>query len=155
MSYARKMLQPGEHVLHVGQFHGIVYARSLALLVNGMAVLAVRSTPEGRMVIYAASGLLICLAALNAFMIWFKRVTTELAVTERRIIYKTGFIARSTAEMNVNRVEAVEVEQGILGRLLNFGTVHIRGAGGGIENLTKVAGPLELRSSTTAPAMNR
>ena len=82
-----------------------------------------------------------------------RQFTTEIAVTDRRIIYKTGFIARHTAEMNMHRVETVAVEQGIFGRMLNYGLVHIRGTGAGIENLTKVADPLALRSAITAPTM--
>jgi uncharacterized membrane protein YdbT with pleckstrin-like domain len=57
--------------------------------------------------------------------------------------------------MNMHRVETVAVEQGIVGRLLNYGTVHIRGTGAGIENLTMVASPLALRSAITAPTIER
>lgn len=90
---------------------------------------------DDRTIIYVISGVLVLIAALSAFRAWFKQFTTEIAVTDRRIIYKTGFISRQTAEMNMHRVETVEVEQGIFGRLLNYGTVHVRGTGAGIENL--------------------
>jgi len=92
-------------------------------------------------------------AAVSAFLALFKQFTTEIAVTDRRIIYKTGFISRETAEMNMHRVETVAVEQSIVGRVLNYGTVDIRGTGAGIEDLKMIADPLALRSAITAPTM--
>jgi uncharacterized membrane protein YdbT with pleckstrin-like domain len=155
MSYVAKVLQPGEQVVHVGRLHWIMYLPAIIVLCVGVAVLAVPSTSDNRAIIYIISGVLVLIAALSAFRAWFRQFTTEIAVTDRRIIYKTGFIARHTAEMNMHRVETVAVEQGIVGRLLNYGTVHIRGTGAGIENLTMVASPLALRSEITAPTIER
>ena len=61
---------------------------------------------------------------------WFIRWITEIAVTDRRVIYKRGFITRHTEEMNMDKVESVDVDQSILGRLLDYGTVHVIGTGG-------------------------
>jgi uncharacterized membrane protein YdbT with pleckstrin-like domain len=155
MSYVAKVLQPGEQVVHVGRLHWIMYLPAIVVLCIGLAVLAVPSTSDNRAIIYIISGVLVLIAALSAFRAWFRQFTTEIAVTDRRIIYKTGFIARHTAEMNMHRVETVAVEQGIIGRVLNYGTVHIRGTGAGIENLTMVANPLALRSAITAPTIER
>jgi uncharacterized membrane protein YdbT with pleckstrin-like domain len=151
MSYVAKVLQPGEHVVHTGRLHWIIYVPALVIFCIALIILAIPSTPDNRVIIYSFSGVLALIAALSAFRSWFRQFTTEIAVTDRRIIYKTGFIARHTAEMNMHRVETVAVEQGILGRMLNYGTVHIRGTGAGIENLTIVAQPLTLRSAITAP----
>ena len=131
-----------------------MYLPAVIVFCIGLAVLAVPSTSDNRAIIYIISGVLVLIAALSAFRAWFRQFTTEIAVTDRRIIYKTGFIARHTAEMNMHRVETVAVEQGIFGRMLNYGLVHIRGTGAGIENLTKVADPLALRSAITAPTMD-
>jgi uncharacterized membrane protein YdbT with pleckstrin-like domain len=155
MSYVAKVLQPGEHEVHVGRLHWIMYVPSLIVLVIGLAVLAIPSTSDTRPVLYGVAALLVVIAALSAFRAWFKQWTTEIAVTDRRIIYKTGFISRHTAEMNMHRVETVAVEQGLLGRMLGYGTVHIRGTGAGIENLTMIRDPLALRSAITAPVPDR
>jgi uncharacterized membrane protein YdbT with pleckstrin-like domain len=154
VSYVVKVLQPGEAVVHIGRLHRIMYLPALLTLCIGLAVLAIPST-DNRLIIYAISGVLVLIAALAAFRAWFRQFTTEIAVTDRRIIYKTGFIARQTAEMNMHRVETVAVEQGIFGRMLGYGTVHIRGTGAGIENLTMIADPLALRSAITAPSIDR
>jgi uncharacterized membrane protein YdbT with pleckstrin-like domain len=155
MSYVAKVLQPGEHVVHVGRLHWIMYVPALIVLVIGLAVLAIPSTSDTRPILYGGAALLAVIAALSAFRAWFKQWTTEIAVTDRRIIYKTGFISRHTAEMNMHRVETVAVEQGLLGRILGYGTVHIRGTGAGIENLTMIQDPLALRSAITAPVPDR
>ena len=92
---------------------------------------------------------------------WFIRWITEIAVTDRRIIYKRGFIYRHTAEMNMDKVASVDVDQSILGRMLDYGTVHVFGIGAGqttdgnnrvrgIEHLHRIASPLALRNAITA-----
>ena len=58
---------------------------------------------------------------------------TELSVTNHRVIYKTGFIRRHTVEMNMDKVETVNVDQTILGRILGYGTIHVLGTGQGIR----------------------
>ncbi len=64
---------------------------------------------------------------------WFTRWITEFAITDRRVISKRGFIMRNTAEMNMDKVESVKVEQSVLGRLLDYGTVTVVGTGQGLE----------------------
>jgi uncharacterized membrane protein YdbT with pleckstrin-like domain len=155
VSYVAKVLQPGEQVVHVGRLHWIMYLPAIIVLCLGLAVLAIPSTSDNRVIIYGISGVLVLIAALSAFRAWFRQFTTEIAVTDRRIIYKTGFVSRHTAEMNMHRVETVAVQQGVVGRMLGYGTVHIRGTGAGIENLTMISDPLALRSAITAPAADR
>ena len=71
------------------------------------------------------------LFAVTLFRAWFARWITEIAVTDRRIIYKRGFIWRHTEEMNMDKVPSVDVDQSILGRMLDYGTIHVIGTGGG------------------------
>jgi membrane protein implicated in regulation of membrane protease activity len=88
MSYVAKVLQPGEHEVHVGRLHWIMYVPSLIVLVIGLAVLAIPSTSDTRPVLYGVAALLVVIAALSAFRAWFKQWTTEIAVTDRRISTK-------------------------------------------------------------------
>jgi uncharacterized membrane protein YdbT with pleckstrin-like domain len=60
-------------------------------------------------------------AVLTAIKEWLEQWITEIAVTDRRVIYKTGLIRRQTAEMNMDKIESVKVDQSLLGRLLNYG----------------------------------
>lgn len=73
--------------------------------------------------------------------------STELAVTTKRIIVKHGFIRRSTIEINLNKAESIQVDQGLLGRLLNFGTLIISGTGTAHAPLTGIADPLAFRKA--------
>ncbi len=84
-------------------------------------------------------GLLLFLAA------WIKYRTTEFAVTDRRIIAKTGLVSRKTIEMFLDKVESLNVDQGILGRVLDYGSVTIRGTGSTSEPIDSISAPLALR----------
>ena len=76
---------------------------------------------------------------------WIRYKTTEFAVTDRRIIAKTGLISRSTVELFLDKVEALHVDQSVPGRLLDFGTITMRGTGTTLEPIRDISAPLELR----------
>lgn len=78
-------------------------------------------------------------------MAWVKVHSTEIAITNRRIIAKFGFIGRRTIEINIAQVEALRVEQGFWGRLLNFGTIIVSGTGSSLEPAPDIADPLVFR----------
>ena len=80
---------------------------------------------------------------------WFQWWITEIAVTNRRVIYKKGLIRRQTNEMNMDKVESVQIDQSILGRMLDYGNVTILGTGEGFETLRTIASPIELRNGIT------
>ncbi|GAA5161019.1 PH domain-containing protein [Viridibacterium curvum] len=73
--------------------------------------------------------------------------TTELAITTRRVIVKSGFIRRSTVEININKVESIQVDQEVLGRIFNFGTLIISGAGSPQAPITGISNPMEFRKA--------
>ena len=78
-------------------------------------------------------------------MAWIRVRSTELAITNRRVIAKSGFVKRHTVEINLDKVEALKVEQGVWGRLLNFGTIFISGAGTSVAPIANIADPLVFR----------
>jgi len=90
------------------------------------------------------------LALVSGIHAWFLRYTTEIAVTDKRVIYKRGFINRHTIEVNMDKVASVDVDQSILGRLLNYGTVTVRGTGLSFEPLRRIESPLALRNAIIA-----
>ena len=73
--------------------------------------------------------------------------STELAVTTKRIIVKYGFIRRQTIEINLSKAESIQVDQGILGRLFDFGTLVISGTGTSHAPLTSIAEPMAFRKA--------
>ena len=74
-----------------------------------------------------------------------RRKTSEFAVTNRRVIIKTGFISRHTLELNLIKVESVAVEQSLFGRMFNSGTITIIGTGGTRESFSRIQDPLGFR----------
>ena len=81
---------------------------------------------------------------------WFHRWTTETDVTNMRVVHKTGFIKRRTFEMALDKVESVDVNQSILGRILDYGDVTVQGIGEGKETIKTIASPLDFRNHITA-----
>lgn len=73
------------------------------------------------------------------------KATTEIAITNQRLIYKTGLVARHVGEISVNRIEGVNVLQSIFGRMLNFGRLAVRGMGVGEVVLPPIEDPLRFR----------
>jgi len=93
-------------------------------------------------------GILTLIAVIGlVFLVWaWIRVrSTELAITNRRIIAKFGFVQRHTVEINLDKVESLKVEQNVSGRILNFGTIFISGSGSSVAPIPNIADPLVFR----------
>ena len=73
------------------------------------------------------------------------KYSDEFAITNRRVIIKTGLISRKTFEMNLSKIESVNIDQTILGRIFGYGTILIVGSGGTREIFPKIKNPLEFR----------
>ena len=73
------------------------------------------------------------------------KYSDEFAITNRRVIIKTGLVSRKTFEMNLSKIESVNVDQGIFGRMLGYGTIRIVGSGGTSEVFPNIKNPLEFR----------
>ena len=149
MSYVQRVLQPGEQVRHISSIHWIVYwpGGAVALLAVVAYWLSDTRLLTGlwRYTAYA----LALVAVILLIQQWFQWWVTEIAVTNRRVIYKTGLVRRQTNEMNMDKVESVQIDQSILGRMLDYGDVTILGTGEGFETLRTIASPIELRNSVT------
>ena len=78
---------------------------------------------------------------------WLKRWLSEFVITNRRIVIKEGFIARRTFEMNLSKIETVNVDQTVMGRILNYGSITIIGTGGTTETFHNIARPMKFRQS--------
>jgi uncharacterized membrane protein YdbT with pleckstrin-like domain len=151
MSYVQSVLQPGETVRFHTNVHWIKYVPGLALFLAAAVVYLLFARPGSGSMIWTILTLLV--AAVGAglmFLTWFERWNTEIAVTDKRIIYKQGFISRDTLEMSLSKVESVLVDQTILGRIFGYGDITLRGTGGGAEPLRTIAHALEFRSHVTA-----
>ncbi|MEO6841444.1 MAG: PH domain-containing protein [Bradyrhizobium sp.] len=151
--YIDDILQPGEKVLYSTNAHWIFYLPAIGAGMVAIFFLVVsRVFVEGSLTLVclalaAISGLFALYQMLTA---WFHRWTTETDVTNLRVVHKTGFIKRRTFEMSLDKVESVDVYQSILGRILNYGDVKVRGVGEGAETIKTIASPLDFRNHITA-----
>jgi uncharacterized membrane protein YdbT with pleckstrin-like domain len=151
--YIDQILQPGEKVLYSTNAHWIFYLPAILAWIAAAALLVLsRATiTEGIILLCLSASAVVALAGLYwTVKAWFHRWTTETDVTNLRVVHKTGFIKRRTFEISLDKVESVDVNQSILGRILNYGDVTILGVGEGRETIATIASPLSFRNFITA-----
>ena len=124
-SYVEGALTKGEQVVYQGK---VSIWSLVPLLLLGLIFLA-----------FYGLGLLFWIAAA------IKYFTTELAITNKRVIAKFGLISRSTIEINLQKIESIQVNQGILGRIFNFGSIVVSGAGNPQAPIPGISSPLQFR----------
>lgn len=152
MSYVERVLQPGEQVRHISSIHWILYWPGVAVALLAVAAYwfgETRWLPRAWQYTAYALALVAVVLLVKEWLQWW---ITEIAVTNRRVIYKRGLIRLQTNEMNMDKVESVQVNQSVLGRMFDFGTVKILGTGEGFEALRTITGPIKLRNSIIAGA---
>jgi uncharacterized membrane protein YdbT with pleckstrin-like domain len=151
--YIDDILQPGEKVLYSTNAHWIFYWPAIAawIVAAVLLVLSRAAVTEGVVLLCLSASAVVALAALYwSATAWFHRWTTETDVTNMRVVHKAGFIKRRTFEMSLDKVESVDVNQSILGRILNYGDVTVQGIGEGKETIATIASPLAFRNFITA-----
>ena len=156
MSYIESHLDAGETVIYETRLHWIVmvgktFLGCLLLGLPGVFLLyfafnqtGVHHKSANSMMIEAGAALLLCCAAV-IFWSMLQRNAMEMALTNRRVVIKTGVMARSTTEMPLAKVESIQVNEPVLGRMLGYGTILVIGTGGTSEPFDQVANPLEFR----------
>lgn len=144
--YSRSTLAPNETPFYKTSLHWIVFVRFAFL---GLAVF-----------LFVAMPLAIALQALTGSELgWFALplpvlflvpptlafASSELVITDRRVLIKTGIIHRQTLEMFISKIESVGVDQGFFARMFDYGSVLVRGTGGFEQAFEAIAAPLEFR----------
>jgi len=124
MGYVESNLMKGETVLYRGRLHWIIFFWPVLLF----------------FLIVPLIGALI------------RNATSEFAVTSRRVIVKVGLITRTTLELNLSKVESIGVDQSLLGRMLNYGTIVVVGTGGTREPFADIADPMGFRRAVNEAA---
>lgn len=169
MLYVEQSLGPDEELVHVGRFHwfhilqafmGIVWGvlGSVMVLVGciymyrhmgwfppDLGVLAsVRGLHPGLRI---AAFVVFLLGLLQFTQMMIVHATTEIAITNNRLVYKRGLIARQVGEISIDRIEGVSVIQTIMGRIFNYGRLIVRGMGVGEVILPPIADPIAFRKA--------
>lgn len=138
MSYVESVVMPGESILATAKTHWFIYVIPAFWVIASVA-LTVALPPAGVVAIPVSLFLL--------FRAWLYAFSTELAVTSKRVIAKFGFIRRNTVELRHDKVESLHVDQGIFGRIFDYGSVTLTGSGGTNAPIPFIAKPLKFRSA--------
>jgi uncharacterized membrane protein YdbT with pleckstrin-like domain len=156
MSYVESNLVPGETVIYQTRLHWVVMLWHIILgcfllVLPGALLLYYARSQTGLEIralhIMEGAAALLVVSGITAILVGMvKRNATEMAVTNRRVVIKTGLASRKTIEMLLNKVESIEVSETTSGRMLGYGTIVVIGTGGTPQPFHKVAHPLEFRS---------
>ena len=146
MSYVEEHLLPGETVVYRAALHWVAFV-TRALLIVVLLVLAAFAFWWDLPVV---GGVLIALSLVPLAWAYITQTSSEFAVTNKRVVIKVGWIQRNTLELLLSKVEAIGVDQGVLGRLMGFGTITVTGTGGTDEQFRMIAKPLEFRRQVQA-----
>lgn len=151
MGHIENNLITGEVVTYRARLHWILFVKPLlvALTIITIGVLIfyaadLRNELSTQAILLAAAALLV-ISAGPIVSVALRWGSAEFAVTNKRVILKVGFIQSATAEMFLNKIESVGVDQSIGGRILGYGTIVIRGTGGSLEPFHRVSAPLQFR----------
>ena len=152
MGYINKNLIEGESVIYEARPHWVLFMKpgliSLIFVVVAVALFYFAAdsmdSENTRWMQYIGVALLV-LAIIPIVVGFFRRSAREYAVTNKRVVMQNGLMQRQTEEVFLNKVESIAVDQSVMGRMLGFGTVIIRGTGGSFGPFERVSAPLELR----------
>ena len=145
MSYVDNNLMSGEQVLYRAKLHWGIFVFPAILLFIGLIIAISAGAGVG-----GGGGTFLALVILLLFaipiLLALKRyLTTEFAVTSRRVIVKEGFIRRKALDLNHNRVEGLMVNQGVFARMFNAGTIWVMGTGGTKQPAHFIIDPMAFR----------
>lgn len=142
MGYVDSNLLPNEQVTYRARLHRIIYLFPFCLFVIAIVV----AIAGGRWTALA----LAVLALITMLPPWVRSISSEFAVTNKRVLVKVGLVRRHSLELLLQKVEGIGVDQGILGRILGYGTITVSGTGGTREAFRMIANPLEFRRQVQA-----
>ena len=146
MSYIKSQLLPGEEIKYRGHLHRSIFAPAFSFAVVAVLTLVI--------VLQSGDWPLFCglVAAALVSYIWAQILysTSEFAVTNKRVVIKVGWLRRRTVETMLSKVEGINVDQSLLGRLLGYGSIIITGTGGTQEPFRNIGSPFEFRRQVQA-----
>lgn len=140
MNYIEKNLMAGENIVYQTKLHWAVFLWPVFFFLISIPFFINADT--------AIIGVfLIPIAIIAGISSFIKYSTSEFGITNRRVIVKTGLIRRNSLEVLLNKIEGIQVNQGILGRILNYGSITISGTGGTKDPFHGITNPLDFRKT--------
>ncbi|MBS0287344.1 MAG: PH domain-containing protein [Proteobacteria bacterium] len=143
MGYIDENLISGEEVAYRARLHKVLF---VGPAIFAMAFFALSYWLLTHVSIYTDyAPLSFVVGALIILSPMLTYISSEFAVTNKRVIAKVGYMRRQTVETFLQKIEAIEVQQSLFGRIFNWGTIVIIGTGGTNEYFQNIANPLAFR----------
>jgi uncharacterized membrane protein YdbT with pleckstrin-like domain len=142
MGYVERNLLPNEQVTYRARLHWIIYLLPLVVILAAIAIALVGGGIAA--IVVGAIGLFLMLPP------WIRSSSSEFAITNKRVLIKVGLIRRHSLELLLQKIEGIGVDQGIIGRILGYGTITVSGVGGTKEAFQRISNPLEFRRQVQA-----
>lgn len=169
MLYVQESLGTDEELIHVANFHWMYNVSAVMNIFWGMAaavllvvggtfayqqmghfppnITYMQAIPHLHPGVKIMAFLMVVMGLLSFAQMMITKATTEIAVTNHRMIYKVGLVARRVGEISIDRIEGVNVLQSLLGRIFNFGRLAVRGTGVGEVVLPPIEDPIKFRKA--------
>lgn len=141
MNYIKKNLSPGEEIGHIAKIHWFIFIRPICMVIIGLLLLS----PTSKILYYIALAFLL-LGIFSLIGRLLLKAGSLYAVTSKRVILKSGIIRRDALELMLNKCEGIRINQGIWGRIFNYGTLLV--TTGGVTNTFRfVSAPMKFRQA--------
>ncbi len=146
-----KALLPGEEVLYQARLSSLplyidggVLLGGLAMIVTGLMLLGL---PVAGFGLIGLGGIVLLFGCGRLARTMVQRSTTDMLVTNRRVLSRVGVLRKESEEMFLGKIESVEIHQNLLARALNYGSIEVNGSGEGELVFTNIAAPKDFRNA--------
>ena len=152
MSYVDKLLMKDEKILHATKPHWIVYQQAFIWLLAMLVLLVFGPSLHMNLTLFnhplykTAAFIALIFTLIYAVPAYLKINFTEVALTNRRLIVKTGFFDTNSVEILLPKIESVQISKTLSGKIFDFGSVIVNGVGGSKDMLLNMPHPEQLRN---------
>ena len=146
MGYVERHLLAGERVLYKTRLHWVLFVKPALVVLAGVILMVLLRQVQDPPWLWIFGAAVALIGLVWAFVHYVEVMTSEFAVTSSRLILKVGLISRYTTELLLAKVESIGVQQGLIGRLLNYGDLTVTGTGGAREVFRRVRDPIGFRN---------
>lgn len=141
MGYIDDNLAIGESVVYRTRLHWIIFFWPVFLVALAILFFSSRSSDVSQFAFF-----ILFLGAIPwGILSYIDYNTSEFGVSNKRVLIKVGFIRRASLEILLDKVESIQVNQSVLGRMLNYGTIIVRGTGGSHSPFHSINEPIVFR----------
>ncbi|HYR70567.1 MAG TPA: PH domain-containing protein [Candidatus Acidoferrum sp.] len=146
MGYVERHLLAGERVVYKTRLHWVLFVKPALVVLAGMILMVLLRQVQDPPWLWIFGAAVALIGLVWAFVHYVEVMTSEFAVTTSRLILKVGLISRYTTELLLAKVESIGVQQGLIGRVLNYGDLTVTGTGGAREIFRRVRDPIGFRN---------